>query len=110
MSDTVRTLVRRRCILAAAVLTAGCQVPAARVEQNVSAAQERARTDLDCGAVKTTVLAREAPPNQTLYTLARYVYRIEAQGCGRKSVFSVACVANGPCSAMSESGIVERVK
>jgi hypothetical protein len=118
MSDTVRASVWRRFILAGAALTAGCQIPAASVEQSmsamepaaVSAAQERARTDLDCGAVKTTVLARESPPNQTLYTLARYVYRIEAQGCGRKTVFSVACVVNSPCSAMSESGIVERVK
>jgi len=110
---------RQRTTLAAGmVLLAGCQIPASKVEQSVNAlepaaviaAQERARTDLDCGAVKTAVLSRDIPPNQTLYSLQRYVYRIEAQGCGRRTVFAVACVTNSPCSAMSESGIVERVK
>jgi len=105
-------------VLALAALAAGCQIPAGRVEQSakamepaaVAAAQERARTDLDCGAVQTEVLSRDVPPNQTLYSLERYVYRIQAQGCGRRTVFSVACVANSPCSAMSESGFIERVK
>ena len=118
MSECVHTSAWRRFSLVAAGLIAGCQIPAAKVQQDVSAmepaaviaAQERARTDLDCGAVKTAVLSREAPPSQTLYTLARYVYRIEAQGCGRRTVFSVACVVNSACSAMSESGTVERVK
>jgi hypothetical protein len=105
-------------MLLIAALAAGCQVPQAKVQSDVNAmepaavaaAQERARTDLDCGAVQTEVLSREVPPSQTLYSLARYVYRIQAQGCGRRTVFSVACVTNSPCSAMSESGTIERVK
>lgn len=113
-----RSLLRSRALAAAALLSAGCQIPTFKIEQSMSAvepaaitaAQERARTDLDCGAVNTQVLSRDVPPNQTLYSLQRYVYRIEAQGCGRKSVFSVACAPGSPCSAMSESGIVERVK
>ena len=118
MSDRTRAPSWRCCMLLVAALAAGCQIPASRVESSVTAmeptaveaAQERARTDLNCGAVQTEVLSRDVPPNQTLYTLQRYVYRIQAQGCGRKTVFSVACVANSPCSAMSESGVIERVK
>ena len=76
----------------------------------ITAAKERAQSDLGCGAVKTTVLSRDYPENLTIYSLQRVVYRIEVQGCDRKTTFAVACVPNSPCSAMSESGVVERVK
>jgi hypothetical protein len=118
MREQVRARMGCCSMLLIAALAGGCQIPQARVEASaaamepaaVAAAQERARTDLDCGAVQTEVLSRDVPPNQTLYSLHRYVYRIQVQGCNRRTVLSVACVTNSPCSAMSESGIVERVK
>jgi hypothetical protein len=108
--------IARRVAACCAVL-AGCASPAS-VERNVEdmqpaaieAAQERARTDLDCGAVAGKVLSSEHSQVRDAYSMQRIVYRIEVQGCNRKSVFSVACAPKSPCSAMSESGLVERVK
>jgi hypothetical protein len=96
---------------------AGCVSPE-RVERSVEdmqpaaieAAQERARTDLDCSAVTGKVLSSDHSQVRDAYSLQRIVYRIEVQGCNRKTIFSVACVPKSPCSAMSESGLVERVK
>ena len=76
----------------------------------ITAAKERAQIDLGCGAATATVLSRDYPQNLTVYSVQRVVYRIEVQGCDRKTTFAVACVPNSPCSAMSESGVVERVK
>jgi hypothetical protein len=76
----------------------------------VEAAVDRARTDLNCGAVKTTVLSREHGDLGNQYNLTRVVYRIEATGCHLSTVYSVACVPNAVCSAISEKGTVERVQ
>jgi hypothetical protein len=76
----------------------------------VEAAVDRARTDLNCGAVKTAVLSREHGDLGNQYDLTRVVYRIEATGCHLRTVYSVACVPNAVCSAISEKGAVERVQ
>jgi hypothetical protein len=76
----------------------------------IAAAEERARTDLDCGALTSKVLSSDHSQVRDAYSLRRILYRIEVQGCNRKTVFSVACSPKSPCSAMSESGLVERVK
>jgi hypothetical protein len=106
----------RRVAICCAVL-AGCASPAT-VEQSVqsmqpaaiAAAEERAHTDLDCGQVASKVLSTDHSQVRDAYSLRRILYRIEVQGCNRKTVFSVACSPKSPCSAMSESGLVERVK
>ena len=76
----------------------------------VEAAVERARTDLNCGAVKTTVLSREHGDLGNQYNLHRVVYRIEATGCRLSTIYSVTCVPNAVCSAISESGTVQRAQ
>ena len=76
----------------------------------VQAAMERGRTDLNCGAVKTTVLSREHGDLGNQYNLHRVVYRIEATGCRLSTIYSVACVPNAVCSAISESGTVQRAQ
>ena len=74
----------------------------------VEAAVERGRTDLNCGTVKTEVLSREHGDLANQYNLHRVVYRIEAKGCRMSTIYSVACVPNAVCSAISESGTVQR--
>lgn len=76
----------------------------------VQAAMERGRTDLNCGAVKTTVLSREHGDLANQYNLHRVVYRVQATGCKLSTIYSVACVPNAVCSAISESGTVQRVQ
>ena len=101
----------------AAVTLAGCHNPE-RLQglvdtmepDAIQAAMERGRTDLNCGAVKTTVLSREHGDLANQYNLHRVVYRIEATGCKLTTIYSVACVPNAVCSAISESGSVQRVQ
>ena len=96
---------------------AGCALPQS-VERDaqamqpaaIAAAEDRARTDLDCGALTSQVLSSDHSQVRDAYSLKRILYRIEVQGCNRKTVFAVACAPKSPCSAMSESGLVERVK
>lgn len=106
-----------RHIAVCCTMLAGCATPE-RVQRQVqemqpaaiAAAQERARTDLGCDVVAGKVLSSEHPPVRDAYGLQRILYRIEVQGCNRKTVFSVACAPDSQCSALSEGGMVERVK
>jgi hypothetical protein len=108
--------IARHVAVCCAVL-AGCASPQ-RAERNVedmqpaaiAAAEDRARTDLDCSALSSKVLSSEHSRVRDAYSLQRIEYRIEVQGCNRRTVFSVACAPKSPCSALSESGLVERVK
>jgi hypothetical protein len=72
-----------------------------------TAAQERAATDLNCGA--TEILGAEHGNLSDPYALKRVVYRVQVTGCGLRTVYSVACVHRSVCSAISEGGTVERV-
>ena len=58
----------------------------------IAAAEERARTDLDCGALTSKVLSSDHSQVRDAYSLRRILYRIEVRGCNRKTVFSVACL------------------
>ena len=106
---------RRVFLMALAALLWGCatqeqvQERVAQMEPSaLEAARDRAQTDLACSAVKTQVIDRQVGELDRAYGLHRVLYRIEAGGCGRKSVYAVACTHNGVCSAMSDSGLVER--
>jgi len=101
----------------AAVTLAGCSNPerlqglVETMEPDaIQAAMERGRTDLNCGAVKTTVLSREHGDLANQYNLHRVVYRVEATGCKLTTIYAVACVPNAVCSAISESGTVQRAQ
>ena len=103
--------------VAIGVLLAGCVTPKQQQDmvtqlepQAVEAAIDRARTDLNCGAVKPNVLSREHGDLSTHYNLHRVVYRIEVTGCKLSTIYSVACVPNAVCSAISESGTVQRAQ
>lgn len=76
----------------------------------LAAAQERAATDLNCGAAKTEVLSTDHGDLSSLYGLRRVVFRVQATGCGLRTTYSVACAVNSMCNAMSEGGMVERVQ
>jgi len=76
----------------------------------IDAAKERAQSDLNCAALKTTVLSRETGGISSEYDLHRVVYRVETSGCRLRTVYSVACTPKGVCSAISESGTVERTQ
>jgi hypothetical protein len=76
----------------------------------VEAAVERARTDLNCSTVETAVLSREHGDLGNQYNLHRVVYRVEATGCKLTTTYSVACVPNAVCSAISEGGNIRRVQ
>lgn len=103
-------------VLCAGVLAlAACKNSPEKVEEMVKqaeplaieAAQDRAKVDLNCGTVKTKVLSREHGDMTTQRTLHRVVYRIEAQGCRRRALYSVACTPNAVCSAMTEGTGIE---
>jgi hypothetical protein len=98
------------------VLLAGCASPERQQDmvnklepQAIEAAVDRARTDLNCGAVKPNVLSREHGDLGNQYDLHRVVYRIEVTGCKLRTMYSVACVPNAVCSAISE-GSVQRAQ
>lgn len=76
----------------------------------VEAAVDRARTDLNCPTIKTSVLSREHGDLGNQYNLHRVVYRVETTGCKLTTVYSVACVPNAVCSAISEGGSIQRVQ
>jgi hypothetical protein len=78
--------------------------------QAQAAAQERAASDLACGAISTQIVDREHGDLTGVYGLKRVVYRIQATGCGMRANYSVACSVNSVCSALSDGGVVERVK
>ena len=70
----------------------------------VEAAKERAATDLNCSAVKTTVLSREHGDLANQYNLHRVVYRIQAEGCQLSTVYAVACVPNAGAAPYPKAG------
>lgn len=74
------------------------------------AARERAQTDLNCAKMATRIVDRQVGELDRLQGLHRVVYQVEVSGCGHKSLYSVACSHKGLCSAMSDSGLVERQK
>jgi hypothetical protein len=74
----------------------------------VAAAQERARLDLNCASVQTTILSREHGDITRPAALQRVVYQIEARGCRNRAVYMVACTPNTVCSAMTEGAGIER--
>jgi len=74
----------------------------------VEAAQERARLDLNCPSIQTTILSREHGDITRPAALHRVVYRIEARGCRSRAVYMVACTPNTVCSAMTEGAGIER--
>ena len=105
-------------VLAAVLLAlAACAPDPAKVQQEVqamepqarAAAQERAQTDLNCGAIKTDVLSVDDKDLGNAYALNRIVYRVQTTGCGQRTTYSVAC-NKSVCSAMSDGSMIERVK
>jgi hypothetical protein len=107
----------RTLLVTAAFALAGCQTPAQTKDQVKAiepqaraAAAERATTDLNCSAINTQVLNSDHGDLSDPYALKRVVYRVQATGCSLRATYSVACTTSGMCSAMSEGGVVERVK
>lgn len=87
----------------------GDEVVAALEPQARAAAQDRASTDLGCASTQTEILGQEHGDLNDIYALRRVVYKVRVTGCGLRTVYSVACVPNSVCSAISEGGVVERV-
>jgi hypothetical protein len=114
-TNSVRRALRQLWLLPPMALL-GCQTTPEEVEQRLAeaepaalrSAQERGRVDLNCGEVKGRVLSREAGDQRSAYSLQRMAYRIETQGCRKRTTFVVACTPKGVCSALSENGLVER--
>lgn len=102
--------------LCGALLLAGCKTSPEQAAQRVeemkpnalAAARERGQVDLNCGDVKAQLLSHEAGDMTRAQSLQRAVYKVQASGCGRKTTLSVACSYNSVCSAMSDSGMIER--
>jgi hypothetical protein len=109
---------RHGLALAALLALAACQSSPSQTQDTVkamepqamAAAEERATTDLNCGAITTQVLSSEHGNLGDPYGLRRVVYRVQATGCGMRVNYSVACSVKSVCSALSEGGMVERVK
>jgi hypothetical protein len=118
MSMLTPTVKAQRCRLAVVALLAmlaGCQTgpqqeaheaqvvkPAA-----IQAAVERAKLDWACDKLTSNLLAakqREA----NIYSVDRAEYRVEVSGCGKRSVYTVACSNRPYCSALTESATIEK--
>jgi len=102
----------------ACLMIAGCnadpQKKEARLKQlepaALAAAQERGRLDLNCEQVKANVLSVEGAADGRVYSLFRPEYKIATQGCGKRTVFTVACTDEGYCTAMAQNSAIEPVK
>ena len=116
----MRTMAAKRLALAMTIgllPLAACKTPQqqeamvqAMQPMAIDAAKDRARTDLNCQALQTAVLSTEHGDLGDQYSLHRVVYRVEVKGCRLRTVYSVACVPNAVCSAISESGTVDRTQ
>jgi hypothetical protein len=76
----------------------------------IEAAQERARLDMNCASIQTTILSRQYGDITRAAALQRVVYRIEARGCRSRAVYMVACTPKTVCSAMTEGAGIERAE
>lgn len=114
MTFDEKSVMRLACIAMVCLMNACAtkedvrQRVAAMEPEALDAARERARSDLACGAVKARIVDRQVGELDRVQGLHRVVYRIEAAGCGRKSMYAVACTHKSMCSAMSDQGVVER--
>ncbi|MCC7547304.1 MAG: hypothetical protein IT532_06030 [Burkholderiales bacterium] len=103
-------------LVALAGLLAACAASPSRVQQDIEemkpraaeAAKERAQSDLACIGVQTEILEHDAGDIGKAYGLSRVEYTVRAAGCGRSSIYRVACTPRSVCSAMADSGLVER--
>jgi len=111
---------RWRWLLVAAVCVAmaGCKSDPKKTESRVkelepkaaAAAQERGRLDLNCEQVTANVLSHDATGSENAYSLFRPEYKVAAQGCGKRTVFTVVCTDEGVCTAMAQTSVIETVK
>jgi hypothetical protein len=104
--------------VSACVMISACKADPQRREARLkqvepaalAAAQERGRLDLNCEQVKTSVISKDAPATWNAYELFRPEFRIAAQGCGKRTEFTVACTDEGYCTAMSQNAVIEPAK
>jgi hypothetical protein len=98
-------------------LLAACTTDPAKQEDQVkalepqalAAAQERAVTDLNCGAAKGQILSSDHGDLGNAYGLRSVNFRVQVTGCGLRTTYAVRCVVHSMCGAMSEGATVERV-
>jgi hypothetical protein len=114
-----RVLTRTWLLAATAcVMISACKADPQRKEARLkqvepaalAAAQERGRLDLNCEQVKTSVISKEGPATWNAYELFRPEFRIAAEGCGKRTVFTVACTDEGYCTAMAQNAVIEHAK
>jgi hypothetical protein len=104
----------RAALLAGAIVGgfAGCAeqfkspdpAPAAK-----AAAQERARSDLNCEKITTEIVSTDEG-STSVYAVDRREYRVAVRGCGKRTTYTVACTKFSVCSALAERSIIERTE
>jgi hypothetical protein len=74
-----------------------------------AAAQERARSDLNCEKIASEIVGTQAA-GTSVYDIDRREYRVAVRGCGKRTTYTVACTKFSVCSALAERAIIERTE
>lgn len=94
--------------LACAASLGGCMTDQQFLAQNQAAAIDatasRARFELDCPDVTTSLLSSKV--TQFAYANNRTEYTIGARGCGRQAVYITYCLTPDTCNALSDTARV----
>jgi hypothetical protein len=90
----------------------GCQTSQAFLDANQAAAIQtadaRARFDLNCQEVQTSVLSSKIINPAPMYGgIWRAEYTIGVRGCGRQMVYETICLDSHNCNAIADSGNIQ---
>jgi hypothetical protein len=95
----------RAALLACVASLGGCVTDQQFLAQNQSAAIDatvsRARFELDCPDVTTSLLSSKV--TQFAYANNRTEYTIGVRGCGRQAVYVTYCLTPDTCNALSDT-------
>ncbi|MCP1625485.1 hypothetical protein [Pseudomonas nitroreducens] len=97
-------------LLICAALLGGCMSDQEFLAQNQNAALSatfaRARFELDCPDVTTSVLSSKVTQVRLAGVSNRTEYTIGARGCGRQAVYITYCLDPDTCNAISDTARV----
>ena len=90
----------------------GCQTSQAFLDANQAAAiqtaDSRARFDLNCQDIQTSVLSSKIINPAPMYGgIWRAEYTIGVRGCGRQMVYETICLDSHNCNALADTGNIQ---
>lgn len=96
-----------RAVVLATLLTSACVSPLVQNAPGaMQAAQSRARFELNCPEVQTTVLSQKIVQG---WRTQGSEYTIGVRGCGREAVYVTYCRDENDCNALSQTGRINQL-